>query len=185
MQHTATEKENKRLLQAFDWVSSLIAALLAVVVLFTFVVRMVRVDGESMTNTLQHGDNLLLSSMPYTPCRGDIVVVYHEETQPLIKRVIAIAGDTIRIDDEAGVVYLNGKPLDEPYVRGGRTPALEFTGELTVPEGQVFAMGDNRSGSLDSRYFGAFSLEDVMGKVIYRLTPQLGKIESEYDIYEG
>ncbi len=180
---TYTEKEKKRLSRSFDWVSSMIMALLAVVVIFTFLFRVVRVDGDSMTNTLTDGDSMLLSSMFYQLDRGDVVVINRDE-EPLIKRVIAVAGDTIRIDDANGVVYLNGKPLSEPYIRDGMTPSLGFEGELTVPEDHFFAMGDNRCYSMDSRMLGAFSLDDVMGKVLYRIAPNPVKMESENSIYE-
>lgn len=181
---TYSDKEKKALIQGFDWVSSMILALLTVAFIFTFLFRVVQVDGDSMTNTLQHGDSLLLNSMFYTPERGDIVVINYHDEEPLIKRVIAVGGDRIRIDNETGVVYLNDKPLDEPYVRGGLTPSLGFEEELTVPQGYVFAMGDNRPESKDSRLLGAFSLDEVMGEVICRISPNPGKIDSGSMNYE-
>lgn len=178
------EKSKKVLTQSFEWISSMITALLAVAFVFTFLFRVVQVDGDSMTNTLQHGDNLLLNSLFYTPEHGDIVVINYHGEEPLIKRVIAVGGDRIRIDDAEGVVYLNGQPLDEPYVRGGFTPSFGFDEELTVPEGYVFAMGDNRPESKDSRMLGAFSLDDVMGEVICRISPNLGRIQDGGVQYE-
>lgn len=179
-----SEKEKKVLTQSFDWVSSMILALLTVAFVFTFLFRVVQVDGDSMTNTLQHKDSLLLNSMFYTPEHGDIIVINYHAEEPLIKRVIAVGGDRIRIDNEAGVVYLNDKPLEETYVRGGYTPSFGLDEELTVPEGYVFAMGDNRPESKDSRLLGAFSLDDVMGEVICRLSPNPGKIDSGSVSYE-
>ncbi len=170
------EKNEKRLAQGFEWVSSMIMALLTVAVIFTFLFRVVAVSGDSMKNTLQDGDMLLLSSLFYTPERGDIVVIYHQGEEPLIKRVIAVGGDCLRIDEETGAVYLNGKLLEEPFVLGGSTPTFGMEDEVIVPDGCLFAMGDNRGESKDSRMLGVFSLDAVMGEVIFRLAPRFGKI---------
>ncbi len=166
------EKQQSKALQAgFDWMSTLIAALIAVVIVFTFFFRMVTVSGNSMLNTLHHGDGLILITELYSIERGDVVVISRPDDEPLIKRVIAVAGDTIAIESDTGRVLLNGQPLNEPYVRDGRTPKFGFTGEYTVREGEFFAMGDNRSDSMDSRQLGAFSLDDVLGKTVFRLFP--------------
>ena len=174
---TEAKRDEKRLVQGFEWVSSMILALLTVAVIFTFLFRVVTVSGDSMKNTLQNKDTLLLSSLFYTPERGDIVVIHHQGEEPLIKRVIAVGGDRLRIEEESGAVYLNGELLEEPFVLGGITPTFGMEEEVLVPDGCLFAMGDNRSESKDSRMLGVFSLKEVMGEVIFRLSPRFGKID--------
>ncbi len=154
----------------FEWVSSLITALVVVAIVFCFLFRIVTVDGDSMTNTLQHGDNLIMISRFYQLDRGDVVVINYREGEPLIKRVIGMAGDEINIDDK-GQVYVNGVPLNEPYTRDGITSLMEADMPYTVPQGAIYAMGDNRLESLDSRMLGAFSTDDVLGVAVYRISP--------------
>ncbi|MBQ9963794.1 MAG: signal peptidase I [Clostridia bacterium] len=166
-------EQRKRILGIYEWVEIITAALIAIVLIFTFVFRLVDVDGTSMLNTLHDKERLILSSLPYTPTRGDIVVVDQgDNKQPLIKRVIGLAGDTVAIDEETGEVYLNGEVLNEPYV--DVPTAMEMmVGEITVPEGNVFVMGDNRAAghSLDSRTFGCIDEDRLIGKAVFRLTP--------------
>lgn len=147
----------------------LLTALLAVV---TAVVRPCVVQGRSMVPTLQNGDYLLLSCLNYEPEVGDIVAVSRENNTPLIKRVIALAGDTLRIDSATGTVFRNGVALEESYI-AGTTAAVQLLGEVTVPHGMLFVMGDNRGESHDSRYqdIGFVSVEAVIGKAQYRLYP--------------
>ena len=157
----------------FEAAQVVCTALVAVVILFTFVCRLVDVKGSSMETTLLNGDRLLLSNLPYTPAYGDIVVVDRGETQePLIKRVIGLPGDTLSIDGQTGAVYRNGVLLQEPYVTDP-TALEQMDGTVLVPEGTVFVMGDNRASghSLDSRTFGCVAQERVVGKVVYRLFP--------------
>ncbi len=172
-QHTpaTTGRDNRLLSTCFEWVATMIGSLIAVVLVFAFVCRMVGVSGDSMLNTLQHNDRLLLITQFYTPQRGDVVVIARRGDDPLIKRVIATAGDTVDIDAVSGQVLLNGEKLNEPYVRGGFTPRFGFEGPYTVREGEVFAMGDNRGDSMDSRQLGAFSVDDLMGEAVFRLFP--------------
>lgn len=135
-----------------------------------------------MASTLQHGERLILSRFPYTPARGDIVVVSQgEDREPLIKRVIGLAGDTIRIDEETGDVFLNGKKLQENYVHSP-TATETMKEEVTVPENQVFVMGDNRGTgqSLDSRTFGCIEESSLVGKAVFRLFP-LNRAGGLYD----
>ncbi len=155
----------------YELVASLILALVTVAIIFTLLFRLVSVSGESMTNTLQNGDMLVLFSRLYTLDHGDIVVVNRPDEAPLIKRVIGLEGDVISIDVENGRMLRNGEVLDEPYVRGGFTPAFGFEGPYTVPEGHLFVMGDNRRDSMDSRQLGAMPMQQVVGEVSYRLWP--------------
>lgn len=171
MEASVQTKENSALATCFEWVSLLITALVSVVIIFALFFRVVSVSGDSMDDTLQDGDRLILITQFYTIERGDIVVVTREGEEPYIKRVIAVAGDTIDIDNESGCVMLNGQALSEDYVLGGYTPSLGFDGPYTVREGEVFAMGDNRRWSLDCRQLGAFSVNDIAGEAAFRLLP--------------
>lgn len=140
------------------------------------------VNGESMTNTLQPNDKLLYQKVGFTPKYGDILVVKSDKaSNQLIKRVIGCPGDTIDIDFDNGIVYLNGEALDEPYTR---TPTNERESEeivypLTVPEYSVFVMGDNRNHSMDSRQIGCISYKEIKGKVLYRISPSFTNLTSK------
>ena len=133
-----------------------------------------------MYPTLHEGDQLLISSFGYDePERGDIVVLMADGfmDEPLVKRVIALGGDTVEIDGEEGVVYVNGEALYEPYINDLAGQAMytgDLTGAFTVPEGEVFVMGDNRNGSSDSRKLyeiGTIPYEKIVGKAIFRIFP--------------
>jgi signal peptidase I len=154
---------------------------LAVLLIFSFIFRVVGVDGESMCDTLGHNDRLILISEFYQAQRGDIVVIRRSGEEPYIKRVIAVAGDTVDIDDATGRVFLNGAALDEPYVRGDWTPSMGFVGPYTIGDGEFFAMGDNRTFSKDSRQLGVFLTEDIIGEAVMRIFPldSIGLIRNE------
>lgn len=161
----------------YEWVQALVCSVLAVVVLFTFVIRLIGVDGHSMVPTLQDGDRLLvLNSMLYDDYQyGDIVVLRKEAflEEPIVKRVIATEGQTVDIDFSTGSVYVDGTLLKEDYIN-----ELTFTEEgtefpLTVPEGSIFVMGDNRNHSNDSRdsRLGTVDTRYVIGKVVFLAFP--------------
>jgi signal peptidase I len=140
----------------FDWLSSLFTALVCVLLVLCFAFRVIDVDGTSMEPTLIDTDKVVITDLFYTPHNGDVIVISHGEDyeKPLVKRVIAIAGQELRIDFDNNEVYVDGEKLDESYIqgvtiRGDKSPE-EING--VIPEGKIFVMGDNRTVSLDSRY---------------------------------
>jgi signal peptidase I len=163
---------------AYEWVQALIGSVLAVVLLFTFVVRVVVVDGSSMRETLQDHDLiLLLNDALCGEYEAQDIVVLSKETfengDPIVKRVIATEGQTVDIDFNVGVVYVDGKALDEPYTREPTwTPeGVEFP--LTVPENHIFVLGDNRNRSSDSRHIDLGPIDErmVIGKAVLLAVP--------------
>ena len=169
------EKNSARNRSILEWFDSVVFALVFLVVLFTFFVRIAAVRGSSMETTLQGGDRILLQQIGYTPHRGDIVVLDDriDYGMPLVKRIIAMGGDTVDIDFEAGEVFVNGEKLEEPYIKD---PTRLYEGTdfpLTVPEGHVFLMGDNRMGSKDSRHpdIGCIDERDILGRGFFRVFP--------------
>ncbi len=155
----------------YECVSTMVMALLVMVVFFTFLFRVVKVSGSSMENTLRDGEQLLLLTAVSAYQRGDIVVVDRHAEEPLIKRVIALPGDLLEITED-GTVYLNGHRQDESYTVGMTKP-LEQNDAMRVPSGYVFVMGDNREHSLDSRskQIGLIYIKDIVGKAVLRVSP--------------
>lgn len=165
--------------ELFGWGESLMAVLIFFVVIFTFFVRLIGVDGTSMYPTLQDRSIMLVSNLGYTPEKGDIVVLRKEgfySDQPIVKRVIATGGDTIDIDPVTGDVIVNGEVLDEPYILE-KINTLERMGDLTypqtVPEGCIYVLGDNRNGSTDSRWSSLGMVDEryVLGHVLSVVFP--------------
>ena len=161
-----------------DWLQTIIGVVAAAVVLFTFVGRLSRVEGASMRETLQEGD--LLAVVSGGLCggyeRGDIVIARRPDFNggaPIVKRVIAVAGQTVDIDFAAGVVYVDGEPLEEPYVREPTWTEEGTEFPLTVPEGHLFLMGDNRNASEDSRSAGLGPVDSrcVLGRAVLLALP--------------
>ena len=171
----------------YEWTQALVCSVLAVVLLFTFVVRLIGVDGHSMVPTLQDGDRLLVlnslwdSDYEY----GDILVLRKESflEEPIVKRVIATEGQTVDIDFAAGVVYVDGRALEEDYVRQPTwlDEGLEFP--VTVPEGCVFVLGDNRNDSDDSRDpdLGPVDTREILGRAVALLFPGVTAVSEERD----
>ena len=163
---------------AYEWVQALVCSVLTVVLIFTFAVRIVRVSGESMRETLQDQDMLVV--LNNWLCggyeQGDIVILQRDDFyggEPIVKRVIATEGQTVDIDFDAGVVYVDGTALEEPYTREPTWTQEGTEFPLTVPEGCVFVMGDNRNDSDDSRdsALGPVDTRCVLGRALLLAEP--------------
>ena len=172
------EKQTAKGRDLYEWVQSLVGSVLVVVAIFTFVIRMMGVDGHSMLNTLQHGDRLLVvNSMLYHDYKyGDIVILRKDgvfDDDPIVKRVIAVEGQSVDIDFAEGIVYVDGEALEEDYIREPTYTAEGTEFPLTVPEGSIFVMGDNRNGSSDSRDYrlGTVDTRYVIGKAAFLIFP--------------
>lgn len=190
-ENTAYEAEEERtpvngaVTNCFEWVEALITSLIVVVVLFTFLFRIVNVSGPSMLPNLKSGDRVVLQSYFYHPQRGDVVVITHAEKfdEPIIKRVIALENQVVNIDYQTGTVSVDGVALDESaYIKNGiTTQHSDFTFPLTVPRGHVFVLGDNRPVSNDSRYrdIGMIDVNNILGKAELVVFPfsRVGKIK--------
>ena len=170
--------------EIYEWIQLFLGCVAAAVVVFNCVARLTRVDGPSMDNTLQHGEIILLWSLGYTPEQGDIVVLNKtsvllpdwNEPRAIIKRVIAVGGQTVDIDYASGTVYVDGGPIDEPYLPEEMylpfAPTMQQT-HWEVPEGCVFVLGDNRMVSEDSRFraVGMVDERHILGRAVFRLYP--------------
>lgn len=178
----------------FDWVEILVHAILAVVLCFSFLFRIATIDGESMTNTLQNGEKVIITNLAYEPKAGDIVVISRNRensvytanvgNKPIIKRIIATEGQTVDIDFEKGVVYVDGVALEEGYTRTPTNLKYDIDFPVRVDEGCVFVLGDNRNNSLDSRSsqigdYGMIDMRYILGHAVCRIFPfdKIGKID--------
>ena len=171
----------------YDWVNSIIVAVVAVVVLLTFCFRLIDVDGQSMEPTLINTDKVIVTNLFYTPENGDVVVISHAEhyDDPLVKRVIATEGQTLKIDFATNEVFVNGELIEENYIQG---TTIEGDTEIpeVIPEGKVFVMGDNRSNSLDSRYekIGLVDEDSIIGKAQFVIIPHTYKEGSMKPVFD-
>lgn len=165
--------DSKALRNVYDFASVLVSAVLAVAVIFAFFFKISVVDGNSMNNTLFDGDKLILTARDWKVETGDIVVISQPNIyeKVLIKRVIATQGQTITVDASKGQVIVDGVVLDEPYIAEITRVQGNMTYPITVPEGKVFVMGDNRNASTDSRdiFVGLIDTNYIVGEAIYRI----------------
>lgn len=159
----------------YDVVDSLKGAVIVAFVVFCLVFRVIGVEGDSMLPTLRDGDWVAISGLSLNIDRGDVVISAQpwERNVPIVKRVIAIGGDTVDIDFSTGDVFVNGEILNEPYINSPTTLSYDVTFPLTVPDGYVFLMGDNRGNSLDSRssHVGFIDERYILGEVYMRIFP--------------
>ncbi len=165
----------RRIDARFDLVELFIITLAIVMIISSFFFRHTVVDGASMEKTLYDREHLIISDVFYTPKRGDIIVFADYTTsvkKNLVKRVIAIEGDKVKITRD-GEVMVNGKVLDEDYVNIDKPGYTYRPLEITVPAGELFVMGDHRNESIDSRdpYVGTISEDAVLGRVLIRIFP--------------
>ncbi|MBO4216628.1 MAG: signal peptidase I [Clostridia bacterium] len=189
---TAIEKKKKKtddpIKNFYDWIEMFVLAITIVLIVFSFVLRICTVDGKSMEQTLSSGEKVVVQELFYTPEAGDIVVVQSHtyNNKPLVKRIIAVGGQKMKIDFSTWTVTVNGKTVKESYAYNfNGSKVMEYAdyytvvadhidadGYVTIPEGYVFVMGDNRNNSRDSRFseIGFVEYQEVMGKVIFDLS---------------
>ena len=183
-----SEKGKKSFTKSFLEQLELIVIFFAIMVLvFTFVCKTCKVVGESMRETLQNGETVLIWSLFYSPRYGDVVVIHDNEAlnEPIVKRVIGLPGDKIRVEHtrdsmKTTITHADGSvtvldSANEDYVRYvDEYGALRHYSEdetYVVNDGEVFVMGDNRLNSMDSRELGAYSSNQILGKVVFRIAP--------------
>ena len=172
------------------YIHDLIYLLAGIMIVFLLVFRVIVVSGSSMYSTLVDGDYLLLLSNVFyhEPENGDIVVISKESFdngKPIVKRVIATEGQTVDIDFENGIVYVDGIALQEDYINSLTTMDEGTAFPLTVDDGCIFVLGDNRGVSLDSRNpaIGQIDTREVLGKAIFLMYPgtHFGQVMQDFD----
>lgn len=179
----------------FEWIELFALSLAAVLIIMTFFIRHSPVSGESMMPTLHENDVLIISRVGFTPENGDIVIIQTPDDikRPLVKRVIAVGGQTVRIDFDEWKIYVDEKLVKEDYIRKTNEPMKRYEinsyfnkidaelkiYEEVVPEGYVFVLGDNRNNSKDSRTLGFIDERYIIGEVNFRLLPlsAIGDVE--------
>ncbi len=171
----------------YDWLQVMTGCLTVLILTLLFVGRILFVEGPSMLPTLHNGDIMLVREIGYIPRQGDVVVLtkpFRGINGPIVKRVVATAGQTVEIDYDAGTVRVDGQVLDEPYINYEPMHApVDYDGQtyVVVPQGEIFVMGDNRNHSNDSRdpLLSTVDVRRVIGKVFLIAFPleNLGTIK--------
>ncbi|HWO77935.1 MAG TPA: signal peptidase I [Bacillus sp. (in: firmicutes)] len=177
------EQSKRKKNEIWEWIKAFLIAIGLAIIIRQFFFAPIIVDGFSMKPTLEDHDRMIVNKFSYkfgSPERFDIIVFQAPEGRDYIKRVIGLPGD--RIEYKNDVLYINGKPYDEPYLEEFKKAELSgpltfsFTledviGRETVPEGHVFVMGDNRRFSKDSRHIGAVPFDKILGKTSFVFWP--------------
>lgn len=191
----AKEKKGSFWSDVADMLEAVLISVFSIILVFAYILRPVTVEGHSMESTLQNKDKLIMTNFFYTPERGDIVIIDNKESwtyntegdlvsgeslattgveKHLIKRIIAVGGETLDIDFETGMLTIDGEVLEEPYINNlTLNDEGAFLYPIQIPEGYYFVMGDNRQHSSDSRHplVGLVSEEQIMGKAVLRFSP--------------
>lgn len=177
MEPEKTEKKEEYSLKTeiYDWMQCIVVALVACILIFTFIGRVIGVDGSSMLPTLVDKDKIIITRLYSRLEYGDVVVLTKREFshEPIVKRVVATEGQTVDINFQSGEVWVDGELLDEPYINEPTTRQLDVQFPVTVPEGCIFVMGDNRNKSTDSRASTICFVDTrcVLGKAVNIIYP--------------
>jgi len=167
-------------MELHDWLQCIVMAVVFGIFIFVFVGRTIGVQGDSMRPTLHYNDRVIMSNLFYTPRNGDVIILTSPSDafrEPLVKRVIAVAGQTIDINFDTGEVFVDGVVQHEPYISELTRRREDFRGPATVPDGHVFVLGDNRNFSADSRdaRIGMVDTRHILGRVMIVLVPGSGE----------
>lgn len=167
--------------EVFSWLKAILIAVVIVFVVREFLMTPSIVKGESMMPNLQDGDRIIISKITSINRFDEVAFHSPDADENYVKRVIGVPGDAVKMEND--ILYVNGEPYDEPYLKSfkeavnegqsltGDFSLEELTGETVVPEGELFVLGDNRRVSRDSRSFGLISEESVIGDVVFRIWP--------------
>ena len=159
--------------EIYEWTQSIALAVVLALIINQFFFCLVQVEGHSMDNTLGHKQRLVVSRLMYKPKAKDIIIVKSSVLHKnIVKRVIALPGQTLDLDPVSGDVTVDGVVQNEPYIKEKlRSAGNVYSFPYTIPENTVFVMGDNRNNSHDSRMIGVIPFKEIVGKAVYRIWP--------------